>query len=58
MSDYEKAINANTGLIMKVHTSNFRIVGFTEEADIESLVALGKEQGHSGDGRSGQRLFD
>ncbi len=45
LSDYEKAINDNTGLIMKVHTSNFRIVGFTEEADIESLVALGKSHG-------------
>ena len=45
LSDYEKAINADTGLILKVHTSNFRIVGFTEEADIESLVALGKSRG-------------
>jgi len=44
LSDYEKAINDNTGLILKVHTSNFRIVGFTEEADIESLVALGKSR--------------
>jgi L-seryl-tRNA(Ser) seleniumtransferase len=45
IGDYEKAINDNTGLILKVHTSNFRIVGFTEEADIESLVALGKNRG-------------
>ena len=45
LSDYEKAISDKTGLIMKVHTSNFRIVGFTEEADIESLVALGKSRG-------------
>ena len=45
LGDYEKAINDKTGLIMKVHTSNFRIVGFTEEADIESLVALGKNRG-------------
>ncbi len=44
LGDYEKAINAETGLILKVHTSNFRIVGFTEEADIESLVALGKKR--------------
>jgi L-seryl-tRNA(Ser) seleniumtransferase len=29
LSDYEKAVNENTALIMKVHTSNFRIVGFT-----------------------------
>ena len=45
LGDYEKAVNDKTGLIMKVHTSNFRIVGFTEEADIESLVALGKSRG-------------
>jgi L-seryl-tRNA(Ser) seleniumtransferase len=45
LADYEKAINADTGLILKVHTSNFRIVGFTEEADIESLAALGKSRG-------------
>ncbi|MBU1150324.1 MAG: L-seryl-tRNA(Sec) selenium transferase, partial [Proteobacteria bacterium] len=30
---------------LKVHTSNFRIMGFTEEADLLSLVALGKKQG-------------
>jgi L-seryl-tRNA(Ser) seleniumtransferase len=45
LSDYEKAINDKTGLIMKVHTSNYRIVGFTEEASIESLVELGKSHG-------------
>ncbi len=44
LSDYEKAIHAETGLILKVHTSNFRIVGFTEEADMESLVALGRKR--------------
>ncbi len=45
LSDYEKAINKETGLILKVHASNFRIVGFTEEADMESLVALGQSHG-------------
>ncbi len=45
LSDYEKAINADTALILKVHTSNFRIVGFTEEANIGSLAALGKSRG-------------
>jgi len=45
LSDYEKAVNDKTGLIMKVHTSNYRIVGFTEEASIESLVELGKSRG-------------
>jgi L-seryl-tRNA(Ser) seleniumtransferase len=44
LSDYEKAINKETGLILKVHTSNYRIVGFTEEAQIEELVTLGKKK--------------
>jgi len=43
LDDYEKAIGPATGLVLKVHTSNFRIVGFTEEAEIISLVALGKK---------------
>jgi L-seryl-tRNA(Ser) seleniumtransferase len=44
LSDYEKAISKKTGLILKVHTSNYRIVGFTEEADIAALAALGKRK--------------
>jgi L-seryl-tRNA(Ser) seleniumtransferase len=47
LSDYEKAIGPETGLILKVHTSNFRIVGFTEEAEVRELVALGKKHGVS-----------
>jgi L-seryl-tRNA(Ser) seleniumtransferase len=43
LQDYEKAISATTGLIMKVHTSNYRIIGFTEEADSVALAALGKK---------------
>jgi len=45
LNDYEKAITAATGLIVKVHTSNYRIIGFTEEADSVSLAALGKKHG-------------
>ena len=40
-SDYENVINENTGALLKVHTSNFRIVGFTESADIKELCELG-----------------
>lgn len=40
--DYEKAINENTALILKVHKSNYRIIGFTKEVAIEDLVGLGK----------------
>jgi len=45
ISDYRKGITPDTGLLLKVHTSNYRIVGFVEEASIEELVALGKEHG-------------
>ena len=45
LADYERAIGPETGLILKVHTSNFRIVGFTEEAGLASLVELGKKHG-------------
>jgi L-seryl-tRNA(Ser) seleniumtransferase len=43
IADYERAINENTGLIMKAHTSNYRIRGFTHEAGIEELTSLGKK---------------
>ena len=41
--DYEQAINDNTALILKVHTSNYRIVGFTREVSVEELVQIGKQ---------------
>ncbi|QER42372.1 L-seryl-tRNA(Sec) selenium transferase [Thermodesulfobacterium sp. TA1] len=41
--DYEKAINENTGLLLKVHKSNFAIVGFTKEVSSEELVVLGRK---------------
>ena len=43
LKDYEKAISEKTGLILKVHTSNYKIVGFTEEIALPALVALGKK---------------
>lgn len=45
LKDYEKAINENTGLFLKVHTSNYKIVGFTKEVSASDLSALGKEHG-------------
>lgn len=45
LKDYEKAISGETGLILKVHTSNYKIVGFTEEIALPALVALGKKHG-------------
>jgi L-seryl-tRNA(Ser) seleniumtransferase len=41
--DYENNINEKTGVLLKVHTSNFKIMGFTEEVEIEELVGLGKK---------------
>lgn len=43
LTDYSKAITERTGLILKVHQSNFKIVGFTETVDVDDLVSLGKE---------------
>lgn len=42
-SDYENAINEETKVLMKVHTSNYKIMGFTEEASLEDLVKIGRE---------------
>ena len=41
LSDYEQAIGAQTGLLLRVHPSNYRIVGFTEEPEIGPLAELG-----------------
>ena len=43
IDDYEAAIVSNTALLLKVHTSNFQTVGFTEEVPLDTLVALGKK---------------
>jgi L-seryl-tRNA(Ser) seleniumtransferase len=45
LRDYQNAITSRTGLMLKVHTSNYRVVGFTEEVSLEDLVALGAEHG-------------
>src|SRR6056297_642764 len=41
--DYEQKINENTGLLLKVHTSNYRVMGFTEEVKLKELVELGEK---------------
>lgn len=40
LSDYEEAITENTKAVMKVHTSNYRIIGFTEAVPLSELMAL------------------
>lgn len=44
LEDYEDAISENTGAFLKVHTSNFKILGFTESVSIEELCKLGREK--------------
>jgi L-seryl-tRNA(Ser) seleniumtransferase len=41
LADYERAIRDETALLLKVHTSNYRVVGFTAEVTLTELVALG-----------------
>lgn len=43
LRDYEKAINENTAILLKVHTSNYRIVGFTKEVPARDLLPLARE---------------
>lgn len=43
LADYERAVGPNTGALLQVHTSNFRLSGFTESVPLADLVALGRQ---------------
>ena len=45
LRDYENAIDANTALLLKVHRSNYSVIGFTAEVSLRELVELGDSQG-------------
>src|SRR5207247_2238698 len=45
LHDYAEAIGANTALLLKVHTSNYRVVGFTADVSSRELVELGRARG-------------
>src|SRR5262249_48260470 len=45
LSDYERAIGPNTGALLQVHSSNYRISGFTKSVALADLVTLGKKRG-------------
>jgi L-seryl-tRNA(Ser) seleniumtransferase len=44
-ADYRAAIGDNTGLLLAVHPSNYRVVGFTESTPLSELVEIGREHG-------------
>jgi L-seryl-tRNA(Ser) seleniumtransferase len=44
-SDYERAIGPETALLLKVHTSNYRVVGFHAEVSLAELVAIARARG-------------
>jgi L-seryl-tRNA(Ser) seleniumtransferase len=44
-ADYRRAVGPETGLLLKVHRSNFAVVGFTAEPGVEELVEIGRESG-------------
>ncbi|HXY90861.1 MAG TPA: L-seryl-tRNA(Sec) selenium transferase [Acidimicrobiia bacterium] len=41
LDDYERAVTADTALVLKVHASNYRMVGFVESTPVHALAALG-----------------
>jgi len=43
LADYERAINEKTRLLLRVHRSNFAIIGFTEQPSLEELATLGRK---------------
>ncbi len=45
LADYERALSERTRLLLRVHRSNFQIVGFTEQPELKELVALGRRRG-------------
>jgi L-seryl-tRNA(Ser) seleniumtransferase len=45
VSDYENALTDRTALLLKVHTSNYRVVGFVAEVGLAELVAIGRRRG-------------
>jgi L-seryl-tRNA(Ser) seleniumtransferase len=45
LSDYEKAINERSALILRVHPSNYRIVGFSEKPSVSDLARVARQRG-------------
>ena len=45
MADYEEAVTPRTAALLRVHTSNYRVTGFTESAPLEQLAAVARKHG-------------
>lgn len=45
LDDYKNAVGDGTGLLLKVHPSNYRVQGFVESVPLEALVGLGRKKG-------------
>jgi len=45
LSDYEEAVSEPTGVVMRAHQSNFKIIGFTEEPDVKDIVSVAHKSG-------------
>ena len=45
LADYANAINEQTAVLLKVHTSNYRVMGFTQSADVKSMAQLAGQRG-------------
>ena len=58
IADYAEAITPQTGVLLKVHPSNYRIIGFSSAVELAELVALGRAASDSGDGRPRCRCVD
>jgi L-seryl-tRNA(Ser) seleniumtransferase len=43
LKDYQNAISSQTALLLKVHTSNFRVMGFTSDVPLQDLIQLGRQ---------------
>lgn len=58
LADYERAIGPNTAALMRIHTSNYRVRGFTKTVGLDDLVSLGRARGIPvvDDAGSGQAL--
>jgi L-seryl-tRNA(Ser) seleniumtransferase len=45
LADYEQAISSETGALLKVHTSNYKVIGFHKEVPLQGLASLGQRHG-------------